>query len=116
MLKNLMIIDDFYGKPEKVREFALKLEYPDPGPDVHYPGRNSARSMAWPNMDQMFSQIVGEPIERRGKLPHDFVRISLAGNPRKGCGVHVDPSCSWSGIIFLTLDEHCQDDIGFYRH
>lgn len=116
MLKNLMVIDDFYGEPEKAREFAINLDYPDPGPNVHYPGRNSKQSMAWPNMDQMFSQIVGEPIERRGALPHGFCRISLEGSERTGCGVHIDHGCTWAGIVFLTLDEHCRDGLGFYRH
>ena len=116
MLKNLIVIDDFYGEPTKAREFALGLKYPDPGPDVHYPGRNSAQSMAWPNMDQMFSQIVGEPLAKRGELPHGFCRISLEGNVRTGCGVHIDHDCTWAGIVFLTLDDDCHDGLGFYRH
>lgn len=116
MLKNLIVIDDFYGEAQKARDFAVKMDYPDPGPDVHYPGRNSKQSMAWPQMDQMFSQIVGEPLERRGNLAHGFCRLSLEGDARTGCGVHIDPGCTWAGIIFLTPDEFCQDGIGFYRH
>ncbi|MGY8995955.1 MAG: DUF6445 family protein, partial [Alphaproteobacteria bacterium] len=73
-------------------------------------------SMAWPKMDQMFSQIVGEPLERRGNLAHGFCRISLEGDTRTGCGVHIDPGCTWAGIIFLTPDEFCQDGLGFYQH
>ena len=44
MRQNIIVVDDFYSNPEEVRNFALNAEFPDPGDDYTYPGRNSEGS------------------------------------------------------------------------
>ena len=41
MERNIIVIDDFYDDPDEVRNFGLTAEYPDPGKDYTYPGKNS---------------------------------------------------------------------------
>ena len=58
MLSSIIVIDDFYAEPLAVREAALRLSYPEPGPEVFYPGRTSKQTLLPPNTDEMFSFIL----------------------------------------------------------
>ena len=45
---------------------------------------------------------------------HQHCRLTLAGD--KGVsGVHIDP-CFYSGILYLSLPEHCRGGTDFFRH
>jgi len=115
MQTSFLVIDDFFDNPAKAREVALAMDYPDPGPTVYYPGRNSKQSMAWPNNERMFSALVGEKIVGLNKWSHGCARITLAADKRRGT-VHVDPGCTWAGIIYLSLDEHGSGGTDFFRN
>ena len=41
MERNIIVVDDFYDDPDEVRNFGLTAEYPDPGENYTYPGKNS---------------------------------------------------------------------------
>ncbi len=113
MQSSVMVIDDFFDNPDHVRGVALGLDYPDPGPTVYYPGRNSRQSMAWPNNERMFSRILGENVVGLGKWSHGCARLTLAADERRG-RIHVDPGCNWAGIIYLSLDEHAAGGTDFF--
>ena len=114
MQRSFLVIDDFFDRPDKAREVALAMDYPDPG-EVYYPGRNSKQSMAWPGSDQMFSQLVGEKVIGINKWSHGCARSTLAADKRRG-RVHVDPGATWAGIIYLSLDEHASGGTDFFRN
>jgi len=115
MRTSFIVVDDFFDNPGKARETALAMEYPDPGPSVYYPGRNSRQSMAWPGNEQMFSRIVGEKVVGLNRWSHGCARITLESDRRRG-RVHVDPGCTWAGIVYLTLDEHASGGTDFFRN
>jgi hypothetical protein len=114
MESSFLVFDNFFDRPDKARETALSLTYPEPPPQVYYPGRNSKESMAWPGHEEMMSKIIGRPLVANGQS-HGCARITLAKDKRRG-RVHVDPGCTWAGIIFLTLDEHAQGGTDFFRN
>ncbi|MGE0152184.1 MAG: DUF6445 family protein [Reyranellaceae bacterium] len=115
MLLSVMVIDDFYDNPMDVRKAALALEYDPIRPDTPYPGRNSKQPLLWPNADQMFSQILREPVRGNYDLAHGRFRLSTAGDVR-GADIHIDPGTVWAGVLFMTLPQHCRGGTEFFRH
>ena len=48
---------------------------------------------------------------------HCQFRIAMAGaESRATLRIHVDGANYWSGIVYLTLPEHCRGGTEFYRH
>lgn len=115
MLLSMMVIDDFYEDPMEVRRAALALEYDPITPGTPYPGRNSKKAMLWPNSDQMFSQILREPLRGHLGLAHGRFRLSMVNDVRSA-DIHIDPGCIWAGVLFMTLPQHCRGGTEFFRH
>ncbi len=115
MMLSYMIIDDFLPDPYDVRERARKLTYPSSPPGTPYPGRTSVERLLWPNSDQMFSQMLGEPLRQRVGTAHGQFRTSVTGDPRNA-DIHIDVAIVWAGVLFLTLPEYCQGGTEFFRH
>ena len=122
MFQSFIVIDDFYQNPDEVRGVALeKCTFNEAGRGI-YPGRNSKEFVMPPNADQMFSQILREPVVGRRDIAHGKMRIALKGDERIA-KVHVDDGCSWAGIVYLTRDEDIPAGSGeqgagtqFFRH
>lgn len=110
-----IVIDDFYSNPMEVREEALKLDYPPSPEGAPYPGRNSVQSMLWPNSDEMFSQLVREPVRGKRGFAHGRFRQTTATDLR-GADIHIDIGTVWAGVLCLTLPEHCQGGTDFFRN
>ncbi len=115
MLQTMIVIDDFYAEPEKVREAALGMTYPEPEGEVYYPGRNSREFMLPPDSDEMFSFILREKVTGVKQRNHGHFRISLAGAHR-AAEIHIDPGMTWAGLVYLTLDRDCRGGTEMFRH
>lgn len=118
MYKGMLVVEDFFDHPLEVRKIALQCNYPVVDAPLTFPGRNSEQSFKPPQLDQVMSQLVGEPLRGAANpaIGHGRFRITLAGEPSRYL-VHVDPnSLSWVGLIYLTLPEHCQGGTSFFRH
>lgn len=112
MIPFLHIIDDFLDDPMAMRAMALRLRYEQEGA---YPGRNSVETIGMPGIEQFASQLAGEPL--RAMPPpgsHGHCRLSVATDPVEA-DVHVDPS-HWTGVLYLSLEEHCQGGTDFFVH
>ena len=110
------VIDDFFDRPDAVRQQILSMNYP-PRPDrAYYPGRNAGQPFPLDGIERMVSDLVHEPLRPIPfpKTSHCYPRLALAGDER-GASVHVD-FAHWSGIVFLTPDEHCQGGTHFFKH
>lgn len=128
MHASFMVIDDFYDKPHEVRRMALGMDYPAPEIVENFPGRNSRQVMQVAGLDQGISRIVNEPVVGFTAPPssHGRFRVSLDGDdPLRRANVHCDtltaatpggPQLYWSGIVYLTLPEHCRGGTEFFRH
>ena len=110
-----IVIDDFYDDPMAVRQAALALDYPASPPGTPYPGRNSEQALLWPNSDQMFSQILREPVRGHNGFAHGRFRLSTGGDPR-GADIHIDPGIVWAGVLYMTLPQYCRGGTEFFRH
>ena len=110
-----IVIDDFLPEPHRVRHAALNLDFLPRKDGEIYPGRNAAQGLSFPDIERMISQIVHEPlVAHKSGTSYGVPRLASSGD-KSQADVHID-TCHWSAIIYLSLDEHCQEGTHFYRH
>lgn len=113
-LPSLLIIDDFLNDPLEARRQALALDYDPALKDGNYPGVLSSRPLAIPGLDAAVARTIGVGVQPQAGTSHGHTRLTLATD--KGLsGVHIDP-CFYSGILYLSLPEHCRGGTDFFRH
>jgi len=115
MKRNIIIVDDFYADPQEVRDFALKQDYPDPGEDYTYPGKNSGGSFYSEEIHRRFEEIVDQkltPAQQNG-----YFRISLENDSLRQ-DVHVDPCWEWGAVLYMSDPKDTIDEGGtsFWMH
>jgi len=115
MWQSIIVVNDFYEEPAKVRELALGLDYPPQKPGDVYSGRNSTSALINEPMMDAISRIVGRPLIPAPKSATGQFRIGLAGDAPKQ-DIHVDPGRDWAGILYLTPNEYCRGGTSFWRH
>ena len=114
MLPALIIIDDFLTDPVAIRARALALRYDAAGKDGNYPGAMSSAPLALAGLDAAVAARIGVQVAPMGRTMHGHCRLTLAGDTGRS-GVHIDP-CFYSGILYLSLPEHCRGGTEFFRH
>lgn len=114
MPTSIIVADDFLADPMALREAALKLDYPEDSGSA-YPGRNSSQRIEVPGLTAEVSRMVGEKLQPLApREAHGKFRITL-GSDEGRAGVHIDRA-HWSGILYLSLPEHCRGGTEFFRH
>lgn len=113
MPTSIVVVDDFLANPHEVRDLSLRLTYPEQ--DGAFPGRNSLERINLDGLVPQVSRLVGEPLRLLDPpQSHAKCRITLAADKGRA-KVHVDKSY-WSGILYLSLPEHCRGGTDFFRH
>ena len=113
-LPSLLIIDDFLADPHVARNKALALDYDPAFKNGNYPGLLSTQALPIPGLDDAVARTIGTPVQPQPGTSHGHCRLTLAKD--KGLsGVHIDP-CFYSGILYLSLPEHCRGGTDFFRH
>ncbi len=112
-LEKLVIIDNFYSDADIIRNRALERDYQEPDANTV----QLARTIACTKSETM---ELYEKIKPYIKEINNFVQINilyryLLAETRKKVFCHVD-GCSYAGIIYLTLPEHCAGGTTIYRH
>jgi hypothetical protein len=110
----VIVIDDFLADPLAVRQLALDAEYPNLGTPQTYPGRYSKRTYPLPGLDDAIAEITGSRVVPQKGTSHGGFRVCLADEMGTG-HVHIDNS-HWTGVLYLTLDEHAHGGTDFFRH
>ncbi|GAA4768113.1 hypothetical protein GCM10023219_12500 [Stakelama sediminis] len=114
MLPSLLILDDFLRDPHAVRRRALALTYDPAFKKGNYPGLMSGEALPLGGLDAAVSARIGVPVTACPGTTHLHCRLTLASDKGK-TGVHIDP-CFYSGILYLSLPEHCRGGTEFFRH
>jgi len=111
---NLIVIDNFYKNPHKVRQFALEQKYTTTG---NYPG---TRTKSFANLE--LKGIIGKYIEPFGGEIVEFPLESESYNgsfqytvSRDRSWIHTDSFNNWGGILYLTPDAPLSSGTAFYR-
>lgn len=113
---SIIVWDDFLEQPSAlgVRDSALTANYPTVEEKSYFPGRNSEKHYVIPGLTEHMARVTGQTLTPTRGTAHGAFRVCLAGE-KGGGGVHIDPA-HWSGVFYLSLDEHCQGGTDFYRH
>lgn len=99
MKRNIIMIDGFYPDPDKIRQFALNANYPQPHGGYTYPGKNSTNRFYNPELHQKFESILNRKLisaENNG-----YFRISLEKDSYKQY-IHVDPNFQFGAVCYLN--------------
>jgi len=112
---NIVVVDDFYKDPFKVRDLALNSVYKDVT-RLNYPGLQSIKDYSSKDMTVEFTKILSRPLEiDPTKLTFGRFRIMLK-ETRSRLKVHLDGGAHWTGVLYLNLPKQCEGGTGFYRH
>lgn len=114
MQRSIILAENFYEDPLKIRELALKLNYG--AAEGHtYPGVNSDQAFLPDEVINKFSSLVGnQVVPANGMLCGNF-RLSNV-NDTHTQDIHVDPGADWAAVLFLNLPDQCQGGTNFWRH
>lgn len=113
-LPSLLVIDDFLSNPHDARTRALALDYDPAFKDGNYPGLMSTQPLNIPGLDEAIGRTIGAAVKPQEGTMHSHCRLTLAGDKGQS-GVHIDP-CFYSGILYLSLPEHCRGGTDFFQH
>lgn len=124
--KKIIIIDDFYPKPDLVRQYALEAKYPPAHDGATYPGRNSYREQGGVYYDDEIHKkienaiglkVVPQNLNPDSSADCGYFRISLANDVFEQ-DIHVDPGNDWAGVLFLNIGSQIDPESGtsFWRH
>lgn len=114
MRTNLIIIDNFYGNPDSVREFALQQDF---GLQGNYPGLRTKSCMTQSVKDSIQSivwNVAGEVTEwhERDGLTGSFEMATSANRS----WIHTDHFNSWAGICYLTPNAPISGGTGLFQY
>ncbi|MEV8327650.1 DUF6445 family protein [Kitasatospora sp. NPDC056731] len=115
MLRKLIIVDDFYADPDKVRTRALSTDYADITP-TDYPGLQSRYSLRTDALARAFNELV------QARICSDPARFTWGGfrcvteASGRGTKVHADIAIDWAAMVYLTPDAPMEAGTGFFRH
>lgn len=112
--ETVIVIDNALTEPQVLRQLALQANYPTLDQPHYHSGRNSERRFQLEGMDGFISHLTGQQVAPDFSSVHAKFRICTEGEEGSG-GVHVD-LCHWTGILYLTLPEHCKGGTSFLRH
>ena len=111
-LDKLVIKDEFYTNPDDIRLIALNKQY-------HAPPGDTVRLAKTAECDESETKAMCDVLQPHVK-ERDIVnvtvvfRYTLAGTQKKAY-CHVD-GCTYAGIVYLTLPEHCAGGTTIFRH
>lgn len=115
MRSKLIIVDDFYAKPDRIRQHALASEYADIS-QSNYPGWASRQNLRTDTLRKAFSELVGSDIYV------DAQRFTWGGfrfiseDTGRRTKVHADTEVDWAAMVYLTPDAPMRTGTGFFRH
>lgn len=113
---NLIVIDNFYDDPLKVREFALSQEY---NANNYYPGKRSEMSFSNENIKNKFEEIM-MPFAGKitdfpcGNNDNDNGKFQYTTSDDRSW-IHADANTDWAGIVYLTPNAPSSAGTGFYK-
>ena len=112
MRVNTLIIDDFYSKPEEVREFVLSQDF---NVDGNYPGHRTI-SFLTDDLKKSIQEIV-RPFA--GEVTHwggDYSGSYQYTTAYDRSWIHSDSTTGWAAVLYLTPNAPVSSGTGLYKH
>jgi hypothetical protein len=132
MRSKVIVIDNFYGDPDKVRAHALSValqnapQEKDSGafPRSHFaniamtkfPGFTSKEKLDSRRLRQNIGEVVGTDLNLdKSRFTWGGIRF-ITEETGKAPIIHADTAVDWAGMIYLTPGAPNSAGTGFYRH
>jgi hypothetical protein len=114
--KNLIVVDNFLGNPDAVREYALAQKYELFG-GKNWPGRDSSECHGQEEMTKACSEVVGEKLVIKPENKCSYFRNTRIGE-HGSQHIHFDPNPGliWAGALYLTPTFHPKGGTKFWKH
>jgi len=114
MRTNVIIVDNFYGNADGVREFALSLPYDVKG---NYPGLRTKSYLTQGTKDALQTVLWNAG----GKVTDWHERDGLTGSfelgyARNRSWIHTDHNNTWAAVCYLTPNAPHTGGTGLYRY
>ena len=115
MRNDVIVVDNFYTAPMRLRELALRSQYAEISA-TDYPGFASRLKLETKALEASFAKLIGAPLlldkERFTWGGFRFITAESGSRPK----VHADVAVDWAGMVYLT--PNCDPSIGtaLYRH
>jgi hypothetical protein len=113
---NLIVIDNFYDEPLKVRDFALSQKYIT---EDYYPGKRSEISFSNENIKNKIEEII---LPFAGKIIKFVCNDHTNSNGKfqyttshDRSWIHADIHTDWGAIVYLTPNAPLSSGTGFYK-
>lgn len=114
-MQSIIVVDDFFSRPDRIREIALRVEYVDVR-GLNYPGFQSKRAYFSEALKTAFSELTGEMLRiDPANLTFGKFRVMLEATGSR-LKVHLDSAADWTGLIYLNLPAQCEGGTAFFRH
>ena len=110
---DIIIIDNFYKYPEKVREFAIDCNFTTTG---NFPGLRT-KSFANSKIKDKFEKIIGKkivefPYGNNETIYNGSFQYTLSNDKS---WIHVDNNNNWGGVLYLTPNAPLNSGTKFYK-
>lgn len=114
MKTNLIITDDFYGDPDRVRNFALAQDFRIRG---NFPGQRTQTFLDQGTQDAIQSILWNAG----GEVTNWHAQDGLTGSfelatARDRSWIHTDHFNTWAGICYLTPNAPISGGTGLFQH
>jgi hypothetical protein len=111
----VIIVDDFYAKPEAVRAKALTSRYANIEP-TDYPGFASKLIIESRSLETSFADLIGSELNvDRERFTWGGFRYITEESGRSAI-VHADVAADWAGMVYLTPHAPMSAGTAFFRH
>ncbi|MGB0454092.1 MAG: DUF6445 family protein [Bacteriovoracaceae bacterium] len=113
-MKKLKVIDNFYKKPEEIRNLALKTDYINVK-KLRYPGIQSRKSFTNLDLQKKFEDVLDTKLEIDPKK-YTFGKFRIMINEPFTFKAHLDGLTNLTGLVYLNPEDSCSGGTAFYRH
>lgn len=118
--QSLIVIDNFYDNPDAIRALALSSEYNTKRGGT-YPGIEAIAkdvdwSSSWKKLRSYIEEDVDAPCPLKDGFPQGKFRLAMKEHEADRIDLVHEDVHRWSGVVYLSLPEHCQGGIAYYKH
>ena len=118
MQNRFIVVDDFYGNPERLVEEALKAIKQEELPRGNYAGIMTKQAYLSPQVRDIFQKLCLEPSINSSTNANGRIRFTVPDDPFK-FHIHydVDMETKWAGVVYLSEDHPKGiEGTAFWRH
>ena len=110
---NLIITDNFYTDPDKVRNWALDQSFEVRG---NYPGQRTQRVHNWTDLKESIQSIVYNAAGLITDWDYDYTTSFQYTTKEDKSWIHADHTTMWAGVCYLTPNAPQTGGTGLFKH